>query len=315
MATFDKIEAADFNRVQEKVANILGTGSASFGYGQALSSSPVTKFNKVSVAGWTNLQYDLITISRHQTGTIPTLPLPEEDTKIRFNSTTQPVNRFETFVAGLETNRFTINAPSLEITFFKSSDSGTISWKNNLQVEALITWDTVDQARYFFNMGGIIRCRSTKSEGTQNTNPNDIGFQNRSWEALVNDRNAEFKAQATTLASPLNNLSFYQCKETSSSPFYSLAGSGDYDQNVYNIYAWTPDTTDNRNGSARSLAIKFEYVDSHTPDGSATVDGVDGKMSALIQIVSPAGRRYPSNVNFSIPSNPTITFGTWTKDT
>lgn len=312
MGVGDKIDKDDYNRVYDVVSNILGTGSGSFGYGQTLTSGSVTTANKVSVSQWRDLQYDLITISRHQNGTIPTLPLPETGNKIKFNSTTEPVNKFETFVAGLSTNRFTINPTSLELGSFLSSSSGSISWKNSLVQTVTITWASINDARHFFNMGGEIQCTSTKSGGTRTGDSQTIADQNLSWESLVNDRIVTFKAVATTLSDSLDHKSFYRCGAVQAGAFFTLSPlSGDYDQNDYNVYAWTPDTTDNRNGSSRQLAMSFEYIDGHTPDGSATLDGVDGSMSVLVKIMTPSGRRYPNNQPFSIPAQPTIQFGTW----
>ena len=62
------IIATDYNAIQSKISNILGTGSADYGYGQALASSQVARNNKITVTQWNNLRNDLLKSRQHQTG-------------------------------------------------------------------------------------------------------------------------------------------------------------------------------------------------------------------------------------------------------
>jgi hypothetical protein len=63
------IQATDYNTLQSKVALILGTGSADYGYGQAVASTPVVQAVTVSSPQWVNLRNDLLKARQHQTGT------------------------------------------------------------------------------------------------------------------------------------------------------------------------------------------------------------------------------------------------------
>jgi len=61
--------ATDFNNIQTIAASVLGVGSGTSGYGQAVSSSPVSAGAAITVAQWTNLRNDLSKCRVHQTNT------------------------------------------------------------------------------------------------------------------------------------------------------------------------------------------------------------------------------------------------------
>lgn len=320
MATFDKISVDDFNRAQNKVADILGTGVGSYGYGQALNSGAVTSFNKVSVAGWTNLQYDMTTISRHQNGTLPTLPIPTANNKIKFNSTTEPVDSYELFVADLETNRFTIVPTSLGSTLW-TTKSFTGSWNATLTFFCDINFPGPNNARHFFNMGGKIKITASRSGGTERvegeaTNTRayreSIKAQNESWSQLLETVDAQFGGAATTLSDSLNGSNFYRCTNTYSNAFYTKVDDSPYQENLFRVSASTPQIIDNRNGGASYIQLRIEFIDGHKQiNRFAVADGADGTFSVTIQTIDPTGRNYPSNTNFITypPSSISVTDG------
>ena len=66
-----KIRAVNYNSIRTKVVNVLGPGSADFGYGGIVRSAEVTEENKITVAQWGNLYYDIVNCYIHQTGALP----------------------------------------------------------------------------------------------------------------------------------------------------------------------------------------------------------------------------------------------------
>jgi hypothetical protein len=61
--------ALDYNNIQTKIQNILGTGASTTGYGQFVSSSQVPSTRTIiSATQWSNLRTDLINARTHQTG-------------------------------------------------------------------------------------------------------------------------------------------------------------------------------------------------------------------------------------------------------
>ena len=101
-----QIIATDYNAIQSKISNILGTGSVDYGYGQAVTSSQVARNNKITVAQWNALRNDLLKARQHQTGNDESglLVLPTTSTTIK------EVDRaaYNTFADIATSNRLTI---------------------------------------------------------------------------------------------------------------------------------------------------------------------------------------------------------------
>jgi len=68
-----RISSLDYNSIRDKIVSILGTGSGSRGYGQAIISSPVYAGNIITAQQWDDLKTDLINIKVHQDGLLPTI--------------------------------------------------------------------------------------------------------------------------------------------------------------------------------------------------------------------------------------------------
>jgi hypothetical protein len=58
MPVNDNIREADYNSIRNKLASVIGTGSASFGWGQTVVSSAVDVSNPVSINEWGRLRFD-----------------------------------------------------------------------------------------------------------------------------------------------------------------------------------------------------------------------------------------------------------------
>jgi hypothetical protein len=62
------ISASDYNAIRSTIANVLGTGSGSFGYGQTVQSASKSANELVDQTDWDNLRYDIVNTRIHQTG-------------------------------------------------------------------------------------------------------------------------------------------------------------------------------------------------------------------------------------------------------
>jgi hypothetical protein len=187
--TGDRINAADYNALQSRVAQVLGTGSQSFGYGQQVESSQVsgpsetgaTDASDVTAEELNNLRNDIGRIYTHQTGlsnpieefvstdvigadqTAKEVTVDDDnnysytdvDASKGFNNLAEIVEDLES-----EVNRFKIN-PNQQGIAFLSSDRRTLNWNGNIQSEFELTFSDADQRRYFFNAGGQIRIDGT----------------------------------------------------------------------------------------------------------------------------------------------------------
>ena len=68
VSTGDNITAAQFNSLQSRVANVMGTGSGDSGYGQTLSSAQVAVTDTVQATDMINIKTDIDKANNHQIG-------------------------------------------------------------------------------------------------------------------------------------------------------------------------------------------------------------------------------------------------------
>jgi uncharacterized protein (DUF1330 family) len=215
MAVGDKISRDSYNDIQTTVANILGTGSGNRGYGQPVVSSPVTVRDSITVNEWNNLANDLKTIGRHQNGTTPSLPIPNVNDIVKFNSSSEPYTRYQTVANSFDTNRFNLGANQF-ITENKGSQSRTFGWRNSAECTITISFNTAEEARHFFNSGSLIRISSSRTGGTTSGNSSTIAAQNNSWTNLLTTAgDIDFGGGLPgTGISPINGQNYFRCRNT-----------------------------------------------------------------------------------------------------
>lgn len=80
------IQLSDYNNIRQKVIDVLGPGSTTYGYGQPIRSSAVADGSVISVTDWNNLSYDVINVYNHQVGSTPTLPAVTVNTVVETSS-------------------------------------------------------------------------------------------------------------------------------------------------------------------------------------------------------------------------------------
>ena len=309
MAIGDIINKDDYNNIQSLAEDILGVGSSNYGYGQVVQSSPVDENNKVTVQEWTLLRYDLTNIAIHQNGTAPGLPSATEGAKIKFDSTTEPYDRFQIFLAGLNTNRFQVAANKILTTNHGGPADFTTLWKNALQCTVTVEFPSGEAARNYFNAGGKIRFFSSRSGGTTSGGGNTIAAQNANWTSLLNGASPAVFAGTTSLT--LNGNNYFGCTSSYTSPFFSATGTSAYGANDWTIYARTPGVANNNAGTASVIEFRVEWNDDHVPQGASTVDGVDGTLTLSVDSVDPTTNFSlvpPGTGNFTItPPDPAQT--------
>ena len=72
-AVNDLLRTSDYNDIQSRIAQVLGTGTATRGYGQPLNSAQIPVGRLAGISDWANLKFDIQTARLHQVGTAPTL--------------------------------------------------------------------------------------------------------------------------------------------------------------------------------------------------------------------------------------------------
>lgn len=209
------IQAADYNGFVQNTAGanlntIWGAGSGDTGYGQSTTLPTVTTGAVVSATQWSALNNRISAVAAQTNTTITsrTNPVATNTIAILNNLNTDIVNctanRGNAFAVGTTSNSWLGNTARTVTT-----GSGTAPW--TLTWTHTVTFGSADQARYFWNAGGLVRLDMSKtSTGTGD----DV-----SWNALV--------AQIGTLyVSGRVNSASQTIAGTSYTGFTRIGGSG-----------------------------------------------------------------------------------------
>jgi len=160
------IQATDYNGFVSTTANanvndIWATGSSDKGYGQSALAT-VSAAGTVTATQWAGLVNNISSMASHQGTTITSRSAP-----VAGNTITILAN-LNTDLTNLTTNRGNAAAVGTEIVSWTGSSakttatgSGTAAW--TITFTHTITWASANAARYFFNAGGRIRWRTSKS--------------------------------------------------------------------------------------------------------------------------------------------------------
>jgi len=295
------VRIADYNDLRAQVANILGTGAGTSGYGQTLRSIQIPAGRLVSVQDWENLKFDLLSILLHQDGVTPNLISLQEGRVISAASTEVPTV-YTNAAANIGTNKFNI-ANGQFVTESRGSISRTwdsttspTTWRISCTATVTVTFASTDAARYFFNAGGKIRFSSERSGGVSTS-------QNTSWTSLLNTVGTQ------SFGSTAPAVNFYTLTNTDQF-WYTASASSPYSTNRFRLAARC-DITNNTNGGARILTFTATWEDRYNDPGPPLPgDAVDGKLELFVSQIRPSGVLYPDLIpaSFFIDS-PIYTLG------
>lgn len=160
------IEATDYNgfannTVGANVNTVWSVGSGDAGYGQAALTT-VAVGADVTAAQWASLNNRISSIANHQGTTITSRTNPTVGDTIGILSalntdlTNITTNRGNAALAGTEYGVFTGTTSKTTAT-----GSGTSAW--TITFTHTVTFPSANQARYFWNAGGIVRLQFGKS--------------------------------------------------------------------------------------------------------------------------------------------------------
>lgn len=228
----DTITAAQYNNLQSRINQVLGTGSGDFGYGQSVSSSQVLSLQDPNIPDGdsilaeqiNNIRTDMGKAYTHQTGnTIPIasfnvgdiIGADESGTDLDFatNGTFQFVNEDASkgfndllgIMTDLESNRFVAH-PSQTAEQIRASDNRTTDWNGTITSEFTVSFQSEDNRRYFFNAGGQIRIEGFVD---LSTSTGDSQARDEGWNDLIeNPGQIQFDYNSTTITGSTTGVSF-----------------------------------------------------------------------------------------------------------
>jgi hypothetical protein len=175
------IEATDYNGFASTTANanvndIWGVGSGDKGWGQSSTLSTVAPGGTVTAAQWADLNSRISSIGSQTNTTITSRTSPT------VGDTISVLSNLNTDLVALTTNRGNTNAAAPIVRTWtgniaKTSATGsgsspwTITWTHT------ITFPSANQARYFWNAGGLIQIDMAKT--------NNVTDADADWNAFV----------------------------------------------------------------------------------------------------------------------------------
>lgn len=314
MAVHDLIRTVDYNNIRTKVVDVLGTGTVDNGYGQALQSSAVSISSKVSVSQYTNLVYDIISAYRHIFGADPVPVTVSEGGLIRFNAVDAPVTAYDTIANTIQANRFTMAASQAATQSFGSASTSWpgiygSTWNGSISSTISVTFATADQARHFFNSGGLIRITCSRTATSL------VTTQAVQWTNICNAAGTQAFGGNTPIAGlpgSSNGGNWYRCTN-SFQQWSSTSGSSPYGSNSIQIDARCADQTDNSAGLARQLQLRVRFVDNYVdlpsvPENPPPGDAVDGNFTVSVSALYANGLLVPAGSPFNI-TLPTVSIG------
>jgi hypothetical protein len=279
------IFSAQYVTIQDKAQSLMGSGSATRGYGQTVQSSDVFTGNTITKAQWDLLRYDIVNIRFHQDGVLPGIITVNVGDPIGFGASS-PNSNYDTLLETAIANRFRI-AGSQSVVNSAASQTYTTPWSTSLTATLTCTFSTADQARYFFNSGGKVRFTTSLSGGSSTAQIN----------AWIN-----FLASVGTqsFGADTGSVNYYNLTN-SFQIYYQSSLSSPYSANNYRLEART-NVSDNSTGTATQLFLRVTLSDSYVDPGApAPGDLVNGTVTIAASELKASGILQPSGT-FAITS-------------
>ena len=285
VTTDNKITAAQYNTLQNRVARILGTGVDQTGYGQAPVSSPVVAETKVFAQKMVELVQDINAISIHQTGVATNLAVLNASNKILADESALDAkdgfNQFIFAVDQLEANIGLVDGTQTTLETL-ASDTRFTPWNGKIIHSFTLTFDNADHRRAYFNAGGQIWI-SSQIEG-------DVSAKGNDWRQMLQNMGViKFGANTTSKTGaggtilppapdgPIGNFTL----TASLQQIFNREGQQiNYAENRYRIFA--------KETSTRSIQFQIEFEDADAGDPNFD-ENIEGTIVSIVRLLRPTG--------------------------
>ena len=274
-----KITAANYNTLQSRIANVLGTGFEGSGYGQTLVSSTVGADTLITANHMELLRTDLNRIAVHQTGSLSNLSELQEGDKIGANQVngdaTKGFNAYIALMNVLEPNAILVDPT--QVTIETAITSVRFSPWNGMPVHSFTaTWTSQDQRRAFFNAGGEIHM-SAEIAG-------DITPKGLDWNSMLSNMGTiKFGKNSTTKTGSGGSsysIGNYQVGSSYQLIFERSGQLNTYAENRYYVYA--------KEISTRAIQFRIEFLDADAGDPNVD-ESIFGTLTSLVKQLRPTG--------------------------
>lgn len=331
MAKGDRITSASYNNNQVAVANILGLGSGTSGYGQGVASSTVIPNSLISAAQWNNLRTDMAKCYGHQTNTSVVSTVPVNDGVVDVSSTRQPPNlylipqntiissgilaQYNNMRSSVVTNRESHlqMLPGQEPTSVpRSGDwngtiTHTITYTFGSYTSGSLSVSASNHIRCFFNAGGSISISALRTGGLGTSK--DVtwstmlstGLGTYTFRAGQVDGGAASGATGTNQnGGSVSALGYRQLTVGSTLNAVVVNGPGgtNYTENIFRLNV----TLLSNGGLNNQLQFTLIFEDNDTGDQTGLGPAVDENVTGTITPQSSVTRPFGANVDVPAPT-------------
>jgi len=231
------IQAADYNGFVGPTANggtaganlndIWGVGATDKGWGQTAVTN-VSAAGTVSATQWASLVNNLATSGTQTSTTLTSRSAPTTGTlisvlaNVNADLTSVTTNRGNAAASGTEYGTFSGTTSKTSAT-----GSGQAAW--TITFTHTVTFPSADQARYFWNAGGIVRLKYGKSSTGTDNDPEWNTFAGQcgtiNLTGRVNGASQSIAGQAYTGTTRLSGTGGTQTTLTTTTGWYNLTGT------------------------------------------------------------------------------------------
>lgn len=163
------IQASDYNTFQTNLNSIWSTGSGDSGWGQTAISA-VSTGGVVTATNWATLVNNLATAGAQEPTTITSRTAPVTGNVVAI------LANVATDITSVTTNRGNATSSGTQYGTFSGTTSKTTATGSGQSAWTItfthtVTFPSADQARYFWNAGGLVRLQYGKSSTGTDTDP------------------------------------------------------------------------------------------------------------------------------------------------
>ena len=250
----------DYNVIQSKISQILGTGEATYGYGQNVYSSQILPRSKILAGDWNNLRTDLLKIRQHQTGNNESSSIPLLSSASDAVSSTYFL-ALSAVLSAATTNRLSTPPSSQATRENLVVGTRTTAWNATATHSFIVSFKSENAARWYFNTGSTFEFSAARTAGSSTT-------KNTSWSNLLTSIGTiTFNRTATlTTGSGTGSLIGYSTLTTTDQVIFQSVTDDLFTPNDYRIVAKI-------GTSLAQIVFTIEFRDLSTINSDIDVNG------------------------------------------
>jgi hypothetical protein len=296
------IVASDYNGFVSSVNTQWSTGATVNGYGQTAVAT-VAAADTVTATQWSTLLSRISSMASHQGTSITSITSPVA------GNTISTFAALSTNITAIQNGKANAAASGTDITT-NGTTSTTTAWANTATATQTFTFPSADQARYFWNAGGMIRLSWSRTGGTVSTRNTSLSdLLTASGTIVITQGNSVTQSIAGTSYTGTTKVGGSGSPNilTTTTGWYSLT-PGAAATNVYKQFeATAPYTASYINVSlALNAASTVLTVVTSIVDSGGWTDSNDGTLSQ-VAVIRPPSTTYLTNTW----GTPAMSAATW----